>query len=483
MRGDQILSKEIEMYFRLLLESFYEEPKDIPNIKLEVAFEYPQKAEKCVQYFISEDQIIIKSTGIEAQKNFEYMNDYVSSNIFFHNSKQTTAYIRTSQCNMIVTFVFPSDSQILCGIAEAFSRKIFGALQNFISNIDLLTDRQFEPTDYLCFQNCYSSDFEEKVELVSEHECKEGNRTNASHNNNVLYNTHRYRMLIIFYDEKALILDAVSDVLNWHFNLNIHMVSMLSTAKYEGAQLLGTLVKGARGYYRKKGHQAKIKFDSKIDFEIRNIRYIRKILEISNSQLPLLITYDNKIIGLTTCTMTYECKINILGALRWDLVWNNQKICFKDGIFKIPSSKHSTIDFPKKLMISNESLGKMQCIIQQAAKQIHGTLIIVGHKRDIVMEVKRLCKYNRGMEISPINLFENQEIIINLTAIDGAIMIDTDCICYAIGVILDGESVTKGTPSRGARYNSAINYIKSKNIKGQIYDAIIISEDRTIDVI
>ena len=47
-----------------------------------------------------------------------------------------------------------------------------------------------------------------------------------------------------------------------------------------------------------------------------------------------------------------------------------------------------------------------------------------------------------------------------LTSIDGALLMDPSGVCYAAGVILDGEAIKgKGTSSRGARYNSAVRYI------------------------
>ena len=52
-------------------------------------------------------------------------------------------------------------------------------------------------------------------------------------------------------------------------------------------------------------------------------------------------------------------------------------------------------------------------------------------------------------------------------------MVGIDAICYGFGVILDGEARIKGERARGARYNSACNYIAGKN-----ECAIIISEDK-----
>jgi DNA integrity scanning protein DisA with diadenylate cyclase activity len=67
-----------------------------------------------------------------------------------------------------------------------------------------------------------------------------------------------------------------------------------------------------------------------------------------------------------------------------------------------------------------------------------------------------------------------------ITAIDGAVLIDPTTTCYAIGVILDGLASNKGTPSRGARYNSAIRYVETCKYPCL---AIIVSEDGSIDLV
>ena len=66
-----------------------------------------------------------------------------------------------------------------------------------------------------------------------------------------------------------------------------------------------------------------------------------------------------------------------------------------------------------------------------------------------------------------------------VTSIDGAVLLDLECTCYGVGVILDGEAKSKGNLSRGARYNSALTFLDGK--KG--YMAVVVSEDRTIDII
>jgi len=65
-----------------------------------------------------------------------------------------------------------------------------------------------------------------------------------------------------------------------------------------------------------------------------------------------------------------------------------------------------------------------------------------------------------------------------LTPIDGAILLNPEGECYAFGVVLDGLATEIGDPSRGARYNSAIRYMKSSK---HACLAVVVSEDSGVD--
>jgi hypothetical protein len=66
------------------------------------------------------------------------------------------------------------------------------------------------------------------------------------------------------------------------------------------------------------------------------------------------------------------------------------------------------------------------------------------------------------------------------SSIDGAVLIEPSGVCYAIGVILDGQATEKGDSSRGARYNSAVRYTSSSPYPCL---AIVVSEDGWIDLL
>ena len=95
---------------------------------------------------------------------------------------------------------------------------------------------------------------------------------------------------------------------------------------------------------------------------------------------------------------------------------------------------------------------------------------------DAAEEAQRLSR--QGTLIAPVPL--SKELLERASSIDGTIIADPKGVCHAVGVILDGQAVDESTPSRGARYNSAIRYVSAGTAPRM---AFVISEDRTLDVV
>ena len=75
-------------------------------------------------------------------------------------------------------------------------------------------------------------------------------------------------------------------------------------------------------------------------------------------------------------------------------------------------------------------------------------------------------------------------LVHSLSAIDGALLVDPQGTCHAIGVILDGLACAKGTSARGARFNSAVRYVETARQEfGHQCMAIVVSEDGPIDIV
>ncbi len=104
----------------------------------------------------------------------------------------------------------------------------------------------------------------------------------------------------------------------------------------------------------------------------------------------------------------------------------------------------------------------------------HGSMIVVAE--DAEEEALRLAR--QGTLIVP--TFLSKELLRSVSSVDGSILIDPNGICYAFGVILDGEAKDECLPSRGSRYNSAVRYIRSKLHRRF---AIVASDDKTIEIV
>lgn len=109
-----------------------------------------------------------------------------------------------------------------------------------------------------------------------------------------------------------------------------------------------------------------------------------------------------------------------------------------------------------------------------AAKASHGTMLVVH--RNARDEAARLVP--QAQQVQPRNL--DTGTLSAVTNIDGAVLVDTDGQCHAVGVILDGHATGFGDASRGARYNSAVRYHQAERADSMV---IIVSEDGMINLL
>lgn len=223
-----------------------------------------------------------------------------------------------------------------------------------------------------------------------------------------------------------------------------------------------------------------IKFDRQILFSHDNMRYIRKLLEISDGKYYLVCS-DKNIIGIAEIMDTK--KLHILkfdGFMKWTLEYNDTQLVSydKECIF------YKTDTFKKQIENMSQST-KLQDLIRVLCEQKHGTMVIVFKDTSAAQsETERLSSCQRGIQLEiPYDLSTDNKVALRLSSIDGALIIDEKCMCYGIGMIVDGEASVKGNQSRGSRYNSAKNYVYSMADKGYRCVGCVISEDGTLDII
>lgn len=304
--------------------------------------------------------------------------------------------------------------------------------------------------------------------------------------------------------EKNYMVERLFDYTNLPFTSTIHSISMWN---YEGQESSG-YIDFMSPYFHTK--EMDVKFKEPIFYNERNSRTIRKYMELSNEKVRIKAFSsecyiggasrdDNwSIEGLGSSQENVMCTIQFEGYCKWRAVFKNEIIIYNGKEFCIEMKKEEGKLYEKMLdkhfsisnaSISLEKIKALKQLLSEAVNQKHGTMIIISNEAE--EEAKRLCECGRGIKIEPINMQKilktdeekGKDIIYNFTKIDGAVFIDEDCVCHAIGVIVDGRAIENSNQGRGARYNSGYTYVYDcvdRNIRCL---CVIVSEDTTVDVI
>lgn len=256
----------------------------------------------------------------------------------------------------------------------------------------------------------------------------------------------------------------------------------IASMKYEGAVGIGNMIIASKDH-----KNIKITLQLKEPIRIRDYRKVRKFLELSDNNSSI-ISDTALIYGLGELRGKYNPKeenlfiINFTSHFKWELSHDNNPLMVVEyrepslPIEKINREKFYS-DLPRVFKnINNEQIGELWDISMEATKQRHGTMLVISDNAS--NEANRLGK--QCFPLKPLKL--HNQIIQQITSIDGAVLLDENSICYAIGVILDGLATDKGDSSRGARYNSAIRYYEQFGKENSLV-IIIISEDGMINLI
>ena len=262
----------------------------------------------------------------------------------------------------------------------------------------------------------------------------------------------------------------------WEF---FNTCNYISSLKYEGDSSIGQLV------ICKEDHpniDIALKLSSPIN--LSEHQKVRKLLEIASKDL-FLYSNGNQILGLARLQGTYDPKnedlfiIDFLGSHKWKLVHDDNDMMIVEytnpTLPKLKINRDIFDDLLSRIFpqITKDDLENLWRIVNVSINQKHGTLLIISS--EAINESNRLK--NQSTNIEPV--MPDDALINNITSIDGAIVLDTHGICHSIGVILDGVATEKGTPARGARFNSAVRYVDNHPKKCV---AVIISEDGPVDL-
>lgn len=256
----------------------------------------------------------------------------------------------------------------------------------------------------------------------------------------------------------------------------------ISISKYEGIECFGQIIVA-----EKSNPDIKMSFELKEPFSIHNYRKTRKLLEHSSSKIGV-VTDSNLIFGLGYISDSYKpssesiFSVHFKGLHSWDL--NHGNIILMQLRYGNPKFSHESLDRKTFFSLAKRIFGsiidgkieKLYHLSKAITTQKKGAMLVIS--MDAEKESSRLS--SRSIGINPLDM--NNELILNLTNIDGAVLIDLSGYAYANGVILDGIVNSNGDSSRGSRYNSAITYYENQKhlIPTMI---VVVSEDGMVDII
>ena len=248
-----------------------------------------------------------------------------------------------------------------------------------------------------------------------------------------------------------------------------------------------------------------IEFQSGIKRTIpENLRITKKCMEFSGAKNVLLAERDSENGYELKGLLKYEAVKGILvhfnGVLNWEILEKRSKrkskvlAQYSRGVYHLPGVGDDDIgqDVMSKAVLCCRRFGidevvekDIENLYKSACAGHGGAFIFIFDQRILDYEVERLTGLYRGIKIktSPVSDMLKNEIAIS--GIDGALIIDREMNCHAVGVIVDGMACEGADPGRGARYNSMIQYSEYlKEVKHSTKHMIlVVSEDRMPDVI
>lgn len=175
-------------------------------------------------------------------------------------------------------------------------------------------------------------------------------------------------------------------------------------------------------------------FDKKYEFFEKNLRTIRKLMEITKgSGLTLLAVKDDdniwSIVGTAEATKA-NSTIKFEGKLNWSFMEGEKvKFQFYKGryILNLGDGKEEYETEIKNVHSKYQDI--VRKLVDILKKQKHGTAAIISAKKPLEKEIERLCNMNKGIRIKDYNFLnsktdQNYMYQIGMTNIDGAVFID-----------------------------------------------------------
>ena len=253
----------------------------------------------------------------------------------------------------------------------------------------------------------------------------------------------------------------------------------LQAVKYESQEGVGRIV-----FVRPSHPHLKIDIKLTTPVQLRRIVAVRKLLQMTSKELALLCD-ANVIFGLGSVLPSYDLStedvftVHFVKQFAWTLLHGAYPLMHvRYGEPSIRVAGFPEDEFLRGVRrvfpgLGDEAVNRLRTIALTVSGQPHGCmLVITGDAKGEAERLKAQCTV-----VEPFPLTDS--FIPMLTAIDGSILVDTEGICHAVGVILDGKASEKCSSERGSRYNSAVRYV----CEGSNRIAVVKSEDGAISLL
>jgi hypothetical protein len=265
---------------------------------------------------------------------------------------------------------------------------------------------------------------------------------------------------------------------DWMLHSVFENLNKISELRYEGEETLGTIIFAPTNLPSLNCDVALLQ-----PIALGSHKLVRKVVEISDKQLGCICQGGEGIVGFGSLQDFGDTPIFravFTGHYRWALYVNDTLLM--NCAFGVPYVPQPRLTFKTFFSNIRRVLPRLPSkqgealwdAVSAAMDQRHGTMLVVSDAAS--SEAQRLR--SQAIAIEPIKL--SSALVARISGIDGAILVDRDCNCHAIGVILDGIATNTGDPSRGARYNSALRYIESFRVPAV---CLVVSEDGYVNMV
>ena len=218
---------------------------------------------------------------------------------------------------------------------------------------------------------------------------------------------------------------------------------------------------------------------------VRDHRSIRKLLELSEGHTAL-ISDASHVFGLGQLVPESDSQheslvtVHFTNHYSWEMSHDGQVLMrVVSNTPRLPQGRVAADNFARIVRIvfpalDVDSTDYLWDLAQKATTQPTGTILVITP--GAAAEARRLTR--QCFRVVP--RIMTPTVLRLVTNIDGAVLIEPNGMCHAIGAILDGLATEKGDSSRGSRYNSALRYVSSSRYPML---AVVVSEDGWIDLL